>query len=260
VLVSAKNDQGGAPLERIGAAWTAITELEVDTVLDKLDDNAKRRTSLATQIYTELRQRLSRGEIKIGEKLVDVAVADSMGVSRMPVREALSRLVHEGYLVGTSRGFELQGISLEDAAEIFEMRRLLEPRAAGSATPQLSPETLNKLSQALNRARATVALEDPEQFTEAHREFRNIWLAYVPNRRLASAIERFIEQTDHIRRLTLVQQAARHVALGLVSALFEAFERRDGMQAHDCVARQVDAGWELYRKLAASESNEQSPR
>lgn len=228
----------------------------MDTVFSKIETTPKRRESLANQIYAELRKRLSRGEIKFGEKLVDVAVADSMGVSRMPVREALSRLVHEGYLIGTSRGYELRRISLEEAAEIFEMRRLLEPRAAGSATPLLTADALSQLARAVEKARATLTTEDPGLTTEALREFRSIWLAFVPNKLLAGAIERFIDQTNQIRRLTLIKPEVRQLAVDLVSALLEAFQTRDGIRAHDCIARQVDAGWESFREFMAADQGE----
>src|SRR5215217_8154470 len=68
---------------------------------------AGRSDSLRQQIYLDLRGKLQRGEIGPEERLIDVAIAEAMGVSRMPVREALLQLMNEGYLVGTTRGFAL---------------------------------------------------------------------------------------------------------------------------------------------------------
>src|SRR5271154_4432436 len=92
-----------------------------------------RRESRGSATYLEILGRLQRGQVGAHERLVDTSLAVELNVSRMPVREALLRLVHEGYLVGTPRGFMLPQLSVRDIAEIFEVRKLLEPRAAAAA-------------------------------------------------------------------------------------------------------------------------------
>jgi DNA-binding GntR family transcriptional regulator len=156
--------------------------------------------------------------------------------------------VFEGYLVGTSRGYERAEIRFDDAADIFEMRRLLEPRAAGSVASRLSKDAIAQLTTAFETAGQTIE-SDITQFVDAHRRFRNTWLSEVPNRRLARAIERYGDLTDHIRQLTLSHQEARRPALDFLSSAFDAFKSHDGMRAHDCVARQIDTGWEFYCEL-----------
>ena len=87
------------------------------------------RTSHRTRIHDALRSRLLQGEIAPDMRLVDHAIAAEMGVSRMPVREALMQLVSEGYLESTSRGFALPNLTPDRIAEVFVLRRLLEPHA-----------------------------------------------------------------------------------------------------------------------------------
>ena len=79
--------------------------------------------------YGEMRDRLRRGLISPDDRLVDLQIADELGASRMPVREALLQLVSEGYLVSTARGYRVPTLSLQDVAEIFEVR--LPARTAG---------------------------------------------------------------------------------------------------------------------------------
>ncbi|TKB33417.1 MAG: GntR family transcriptional regulator, partial [Mesorhizobium sp.] len=86
--------------------------------------------NLRAQVYQQIRLTIQHGELAPGQKLVDVDIAAQLGISRMPVRDALMQLVHEGYLVGTTRGFTLPTLTATDVADIFEVRRLLEPRAA----------------------------------------------------------------------------------------------------------------------------------
>src|ERR1700744_2293874 len=105
----------------------------------KLPDtnNMLRGDSLRVRVYKEVLEKLQRGEIGTEDRLVDVALAATLGVSRMPVREALMQLTHEGYLVGTSRGFMVATLTAGEVADIFEVRRLLEPRAAANAARDL---------------------------------------------------------------------------------------------------------------------------
>ena len=69
---------------------------------------------------------------------MDVEIANEFGVSRMPVREALMQLVHDGMIESTSRGFVLRRYSDREIEEIFEIRRLLEPAAAAIAAKKMT--------------------------------------------------------------------------------------------------------------------------
>ena len=108
-----------------------------------------RSDSLRQQIYLDLRSKLQRGEIGPDERLIDVAIAEALGVSRMPVREALLQLMNEGYLVGTTRGFALPKLTPEDVNDIFEVRKLIEPRAAANAARDLDDQGHEYLKAAL---------------------------------------------------------------------------------------------------------------
>ena len=96
-----------------------------------------RHGNLGERIYAELRLRLQRVPLKPEERLLDLEVAAAYGTSRMPARDALLRLVNEGYLVGTTRGFIAPTLSLDDVREIFEVRRMLEPSAIASVAKQI---------------------------------------------------------------------------------------------------------------------------
>ena len=75
--------------------------------------------SLREQIYERLRERVHTGQLTFDDRLVDVDIANEFGVSRMPVREALMQLVHDGMIESTSRGFGLRRYSDQEIAEIF---------------------------------------------------------------------------------------------------------------------------------------------
>src|SRR4029453_19312619 len=87
----------------------------------------RRAPPLSEQIYLRLTQLLRVGAFAPSERLVDAALAQSLNVSRTPVREALNRLAADGLLETKAGGFQVVTPTDSDMTEIFEMRRLLEP-------------------------------------------------------------------------------------------------------------------------------------
>ena len=191
----------------------------------------KRQESLGEQIYAGLRTRLKRGDFPPGHRLVDVDLAASYGTSRMPVREALLRLVTEGYLVGTMRGFAVPHLSAEDIHDIFEVRRRLEPYAAGCAARDLTDTALARLAAALEQARQAQASEDLAAIFAANITFRDTWLGVIRNQRLTETISRFADHVQAVRLTTLPDKAVRKVVLAGLEGLYEAFAKRDAALA-----------------------------
>ncbi len=103
--------------------------------------------SLREQIYENLRERIHAGQFTFDDRLVDVDIANEFGVSRMPVREALMQLVHDGMIESTSRGFVLRRYSDQEIEEIFEIRRLLEPAAAAIAAKKMTDAALEEMDE-----------------------------------------------------------------------------------------------------------------
>ena len=114
------------------------------------------RTILHHSIYDELRRRMINGEIMPGADLSTRGLALEMGVSQMPVRDALSRLAAEGAIaIRSKRRIEVPPMTPERFADLLDCRRLLEPAAAVFALPLITPALLRDLraiDAALDRA------------------------------------------------------------------------------------------------------------
>ncbi|MRX49561.1 FCD domain-containing protein [Paracoccus sp. S-4012] len=203
-----------------------------------LDSDApgQRAPNLRRRIYEDLRQRLRQGEFDRDARLVDVDLARAAGISRMPVREALLQLTIEGHLVGTTRGFAVPQLSAQDIADIFEIRRLTEPRAAAAAARDLDDEGLATLARCLQTARRAVGANSFDLLSEANIRFRETWLAALRNRRLAEVITRFSDQAQIVRQGTLSIRSVQFVVLDGLEGLHDAFRRRDSLDAHDRMA------------------------
>lgn len=192
-----------------------------------------RGESLRHQIYNDLRDKLRRGTIGPTDRLIDVNIAKSLGVSRMPVREALLQLISEGHLVGTTRGFVLPELTPQDIGDIFEVRKLLEPRAAANAARDLDRDGVAMLREALEHARRAVAQADAGELAAANVAFRKTWLEALRNRRLAETISRFADQAQVVRLETLMDPATQIIVREGMTGLHDAFSRGDTIAAQD---------------------------
>ena len=202
---------------------------------------AVERRNLAALAYDDLRARLRNGLVAPEDRLVDLEIARELGMSRMPVREALLRLVSEGYLASTARGYRLPTLSLPDVTEIFEVRRLLEPRAAALAARDASRATLARLDTILRRARKAAALGDFSRLFRANVEFRAAWLSAVRNGRMVATISRFADQVQTVSHGTLRDPAIQHLAIERLDELNHAFASHDSVLAQDSMLRFIDA-------------------
>ena len=204
-----------------------------------------------TPVYLEILGRIQQGLVAPGTKLVDTVIAQELGVSRMPVREALLRLVHEGYLIGTTRGFMLPQLSDEDVAEIFEIRKLIEPRAAAAAAQVITAETLAEMEDAYALAHQALDHNDGLGLIQANTSFRQAWLGAVPNRRLAATIGRFVDHVQTVRSRTLFDRETQLVVVTLMTDLIVAFRARDALAVQDSMTRFVDvAQGRFFSQLA----------
>lgn len=205
-----------------------------------------RPVSLSDRIYADLLSRLQQGAIPPTERLVDVELARTYGTSRMPVRDALMRLANEGYLVGTTRGFAVPQLSAQDVRDIFEVRRQLEPHAAGCAARDLDQTALRALSKALDEAHRSHTSDDQRGMILANIAFRAAWLSAVANRRLAETILRFSDQVHAVRLTTLATTATRDVVIAGLEGLHDAFAKGNPAVVVERMSAFIDAAETAY--------------
>lgn len=184
---------------------------------------APRKPNLRERVYCIIRERIQAGVIRLEDRLVDHDIAKELHVSRMPVREALMQLKHDGLLEGTARGFVLRRFTLAQINEIFEIRTLLEPQAAALASLHADPRGLAEMRAALEQAEAAHQHSDLDAFMRSNARFRLSWLAMVPNRELASAISRYIDHVQVVRLVTMDDPQVRGTVLNGMQGLYEAF-------------------------------------
>jgi DNA-binding GntR family transcriptional regulator len=174
----------------------------------------ERPLALGDQVYRTLRASLRNGNIQPGHPLQEVQLAGQLGVSRTPVREALTRLASEGLVSSNGRSFSVPALTLQNVDDVYEVRFLVEPEALRHVAEQANdPAALAPVMQALDASVAAHKADDKDAFIDANALFRSAWLALVPNRRLVHAVELYADHVQHLRALTLGNAKVRNAVL-----------------------------------------------
>ena len=133
--------------------------------------------TLADQVYLSLRAHLRNSSVRGGEPIQEAQVAEQMGVSRTPVREALGRLANEGLLVQSRRSFVTPELTRKDVDDIYQIRFLVEPEAIRSvAARTVDPILRAPIEAAMAATVAADSAGDVKAFREANAMFRAAWL------------------------------------------------------------------------------------
>jgi DNA-binding GntR family transcriptional regulator len=147
---------------------------------------ALRHDSLARSAADWIAAHIISGDIKAGEKLTESGLAERMGISRSPVREALQALSRDGLItVEPRRGARVNKLNAQDAADLYTCRLLLEPPCTALAAEALTDATATELGNTFRRMAAAVAARDSMEYVDALKHYNWTVLAACPNRILS---------------------------------------------------------------------------
>ena len=162
---------------------------------------AKRRlgeehSSLHDRVVMELRQAILSGRLKPGERLVEGHLADELGVSRNPVREAIRVLASEGLIEVTARrGAAVATMTEQEARETIEVRALLEGQNARLAARRQDGQIIKRIEAVLNKGTAAVASKRFEQLFDLNQRFHSELAAAGQNTVLGDLLQKLRERT-----------------------------------------------------------------
>ncbi len=155
-------------------------------------------------VFEALRELIINGQIKAGERLMEVQLAEEMGVSRTPVREAIRKLELEGLVVMIPRkGAYVSDLSTKDVADVFEIRAALEALAAGLACERITEEELEELERLLLQVAKCVKAENLEELVEADTQFHDVVYRASRNKRLVQIISNLREKIQRFRAISM---------------------------------------------------------
>ena len=199
--------------------------------------------------YATIRGMILSGELSAGAQIGEEALAERCGVSRTPVRDALRRLENELLVKrnDAQRSF-VADWSLDDVADAFELRAMLEGHAARRAATRISDRALQQLRD-YNRDISRAVTRDPpdvQGFLEGNRQFHALILETAGSRRLAALLGTLIEQPVVWRTAHHYSSEALRRSHGEHEELLTAFARRDGDWAQAVMTAHVRRAFHAY--------------
>ena len=161
-------------------------------------------------VFNTLRQAILTGELKPGERLMEIHLANRLGVSRTPIREAIRKLELEGLVTMIPRrGAEVAQITEKSMKDVLEVRRTLDALSAELACERISSEEEAELKQACLNFEAAVKTKDTKAIAKADVAIHDIIAAATGNQRLIQLINNLAEQMYRYR-FEYIKDATQH--------------------------------------------------
>ncbi len=188
-----------------------------------------------------LRDAIKNGILKPGERLMEIQVAEELGVSRTPVREAIRKLELEGYVIMMPRrGTYVANLSIRDVNEVFEIRTMLESLACGLAAERITEEELERLQRLLVVINDYFEQGHMDKIVEADMEFHDILYTASRNTRLVGIINNLREQLTRFRSMSMAYPGRMAATLNEHKSIVEAISQGDVMEAQRAAANHME--------------------
>ena len=164
-------------------------------------------------VFNTLRQAILTGELKPGERLMEIHLADKLGVSRTPIREAIRKLELEGLVTMIPRkGAEVARITEKSMNDVLEVRRAMDALCAELACERITDEETEQLRQACVAFETAVKTRDVKKIAQADVELHDIIVKATGNQRLVQLINNLSEQMYRYR-FEYIKDTSQHQRL-----------------------------------------------
>ncbi len=156
------------------------------------------------EVYQKIKHDILENKLKPGEKLVEEELAAELNVSRTPVREALKQLDQDGLVTYYPRkGSVVSEISLKDAAELYDVREVLEGLAIKQICINISRPDLERLKAIICEMNGAMEKNDYEHMRELHKLWSNTTIELLPNGLLKDYLTSITENLGRLRKISL---------------------------------------------------------
>jgi DNA-binding GntR family transcriptional regulator len=163
--------------------------------------------SAADRAYEYVKQQLLDGAYADGELLSEGAIADELGISRTPVREAMLQLQSEHLLaLYPKRGALVTPVSAREIGDLFDVRVLVERHGLGLVSPEA---VVPELERTIARQRELLAAGDPAGFAHADRDFHRTWVAAAGNEILLALYDSLRDRQHRVVAATIATDPSR---------------------------------------------------
>lgn len=192
-------------------------------------------------VFKTLRQAILRGELKPGERLLEIHLADKLGVSRTPIREAIRKLELENLVIMIPRkGAVVAEITEKSLRDVLEVRRALEALAVKLACEKIREDEIEELKVAAKEFEEALKTGDVTVFAEADVKFHDIIYRTTDNQRLIQLLYNLREQMYRYRVEYLKREDSHAVLLAEHQDIIRKIAARDEVAAVEAVCAHID--------------------
>lgn len=192
--------------------------------------------------FQKLRQAILRGELVPGQRLMEIQLAEQLGVSRTPVREAIRMLEQDGLAIMIPRrGAIVAKISGKNLKDVLEVRQALEELAVQLSCLRMEEDDFTALRDANGEFAETIDGEDIVKMAEADEHFHDIIYQASDNMRLVQLEMQMREQMYRFRIEHLKEKTKRHALVEGHREIMEALRRRDSDAATKAIRSHIKA-------------------
>lgn len=192
-------------------------------------------------VFNTLRQAILRGELKPGERLMEIQLANKLGVSRTPIREAIRKLELEGLVLMIPRkGAEVAEITEKSLRDVLEVRRALEELAVELVCEKITDEQIQDLKGAAEDFKASLKDGDITRIAEADVKFHDVIYMATDNQKLIQLLNNLREQMYRYRVEYLKRSDFHQQLIDEHEEIIETIENGQKERAVQVVCQHVD--------------------
>lgn len=220
---------------------------------DNLTLNMNAYLPLRDVVFNTLREAILKGELKPGERLMELQLAAKLGVSRTPIREAIRMLEQEGLAVTIPRkGAEVARMTEKDMEDVLEIREALDELAAKIACTRMTEDQLKQLEMIKETFVESTRSHDVKRIAEADVSFHDVIYEATGNPKLVSMLNNLREQIYRYRVEYLKEEKNYPTLIGEHEAIVEALYARNQNEVvramHTHIENQASAVKEIIRE------------
>lgn len=192
-------------------------------------------------VFNTLRQAILRGELKPGERLMEIQLANKLGVSRTPIREALRKLELEGLVNMVPRkGAEVADITEKSLRDVLEVRKALEELSVQLACEKITEEEIEELKRVAERFKDTLDDQDITKIAEADVAFHDVIYTATDNQKLILLLNNLREQMYRYRVEYLKKEEAYPQLIAEHEELIDNISKRNKEEATRIMCEHID--------------------
>lgn len=205
------------------------------------DNNFSNTFSLTDEIADIVRERILKGEYKIGEKIKENQIASELRVSRTPIREAFKQLENEGLIdYVPNRGCFAKGFTRQDIEDLYAVRKALEVLAVEWAVNRITPEQIEELQEQLDLMEFYTGKQDGKKVLEINSDFHSVIYNAAGSRFMAQVLRSYKEYIEQTRKALGCDQASLKEILSEHRMIFEMIKARDVEAAKASMSKHLD--------------------